>query len=696
MDLSRSTLGSRPVEDDEEEDEDEDDCVVTHVVLAPGRNTVTRWNSPAAAGEGRGGGGCGEGLQRSEDPECASSLASFVGVKKERAENGALYVLLEVNEKQEQEDSKKQEEGDGSQAQTHDKCVQEENLHCVEENLMLQESCEDDENLQVLIQQEEKEECLEEEPQKKEEENREKRPTVDLTPFLSFLSDCIRESKADQTRSCSSKSIPEDDDSDGEDVLGRGSGINFAGSVTAGGMSDCRIVEEEEEEEGIIAAVVTTVPTEEENFLHDGDDAADQAVVVEQPLYPPAPPPPHVPGAASRDVSSSEPAAAAAEDDHEENIARIQDCVDCYDGSDHEGYNNGRSFLYGGSEEADDDDDAGFEEDDTRVQEAAEHQEQEEEEEEEEDEVQCVGTDSSEQQQQQQLQQQQHEGRDEDHDSAKEQQQQIQGISLDHMALHQAVSSNLQTSSSKAAPPLGVGRNLLQARSMFDSWCEIDHIKKAQILSPGLGGGGGARATVSSVVAEFQKPSQVFESSNSRFLSKGPLEDDSSSSSPACSSQYHTVLPPGWLRMISKPGSEISYIDPHVKRRRTSQDMKPPPDKAATAEAGPGGESALCSSSIEAEPEEDIVRSQKSKEEEAFNPDMMIGISTVAVATTKYYHHHDHHFKPNCRAPKNSSCTKTSNPPRKVPVMKLQEFKYVESWKGLMPTNGQDPDKERY
>ncbi|CAK9872738.1 unnamed protein product, partial [Sphagnum jensenii] len=123
--------------------------------------------------------------------------------------------------------------------------------------------------------QEEEEECLEEEPQKKEEEkNREKRPTVDLTPFLSFLSDCIRESKADQTRSCSSKSIPEDDDSDGEDVFGRGSGINFAGSVTAGGMSDCRIVEEEEEEEEeeIIAAVVTTVPTEEENFLHDGDD----------------------------------------------------------------------------------------------------------------------------------------------------------------------------------------------------------------------------------------------------------------------------------------------------------------------------------------------------------------------------------------------------------------------------------------
>jgi len=688
MDLSRSTLGSRPVEDDEEEDEDEDDCVVTHVVLAPGRNTVTRWNSPAAGGGGAGAGGCGEGLQRSEVSECASSLASFVGVKKERAQNGALYVLLEVNEKQEQEESEKQEEEDGSQAQTHDKCVQEENLHCVEENLMLQESCEDHENQQVLIQQEEEEECLEEEPQKKEEEeNREKRPTVDLTPFLSFLSDCIRESKADQTRSCSNKSIPDDDDSDGEDVFGRGSGINFAGSVTAGGMSECRIVEEEEEE--IIAAVVTTVPTEEENFLHDGDDAADQAVVVEQPLYPPAPPPPHVPGAASRDVSSSEPAAAA-EDDHEENIARIQDCVDCYDGSDHEGCNNGRSFLHGGFEEADDDD-TGFEEHDTRVQEAAEHQEQEEEEEE----VQCVGTDSSEQQQQLQQQQQQHADRDEDHDSAKEQQQQIQGISLDHMALHQAVSSNLQTPSSKAAPPLGVRRNLLQAHSMFDSWCEIDHIKKAQILSPVLGGGG-ARATVSSVIAEFQKPSQVFESSNSRFLSKGPLEDDDSSSSPACSSQSHTVLPPGWLRMISKPGSEVSYIDPHVRRRRTSQDMKPPLDKAATAEAGPGGESALCSSSIEAEPEEDIVRSQKSEEEEAFNPDMMMGISTVAVATTKYYHHHDHHFKPNCRAPKNRSCIGTSNSPRKVPVMKLKEFKYVESWKGLMPTNGQDPDKERY
>jgi hypothetical protein len=229
---------------------------------------------------------------------------------------------------------------------------------------------------------------------------------------------------------------------------------------------------------------------------------------------------------------------------------------------------------------------------------------------------------------------------------------------------------------------------------MFDSWCEIDHIKKTHILSPGLGGG--ARAIVSSVVAEFQKPSQVFESSNSRFLSKGPLEDDSSSSSPACSSQSHTVLPPGWLSMISKPGSEISYIDPHVRRRRTNQDMKPPPDKAATAEAGPGGESALCSSSIEAEPEEDIVRSKKSEEDEAFNPDMMMGISTVAVATTKYYHHHDHHFKPNCRAPKNRSCTGTSNSPRKVPVMKPQEFKYVESWKGLMPTNGQDPDKERY
>ncbi len=105
MDLSRSTLGSRPVEDDEEEDEDEDedDCVVTHVVLTPGRNTVTRWNSPAAGGGGGGAGGCGEGLQRSEDSECASSLASFVGVKKERAENGALHVLLEVNEKQEQE-----------------------------------------------------------------------------------------------------------------------------------------------------------------------------------------------------------------------------------------------------------------------------------------------------------------------------------------------------------------------------------------------------------------------------------------------------------------------------------------------------------------------------------------------------------------------------------------------------------------
>jgi hypothetical protein len=678
MDLSRSTIGSRPVEDDE--DEDEDDCVVTHVVLAPGRNSVTRWNSPAAAEGGRGGGGCGEGLQRSGDSECASSLASFVGVKKERAENGALYVLLEVNEKQEQEDSEKQEEEDGSQAQTHDKCVQEENLHCVEENLMLQESCKDDENQQVLIQQEE------EEPQKKEEEeeNREKRPTVDLTPFLSFLSDCIRESKADQTRSCSNKSIPDDDDSDGEDVFGRGSsGIDFAGSVTAGGMSDCRIVEEEQEE--IIAAVVTTVPTEEEHFLHDGDNAADQPVLVEQPLYPPAPPaPPHVLGSASRVVSSSEPAAAA-EDNHEENIARLQHHVDCYDGSDHEGCNNGRSFMYGGFGEADDDD-TGFEEDDTRVQEAAEHQEEQEEE------VQCVRTDSSEQQ----LQQQQHAGRDEDHDSAKEQQQQkIQGISLDHMALHQAVSSNLQTSSSKAAPLLGVRRNLLQARSMFDSWCEIDHIKKAQILSPGLGLGG-ARATVSSVVAEFQKPSQVFENSNSRFLSKGPLEDDSSSSSPACSSQSHAVLPPGWLRMISKPGSEISYIDPHVRRRRTNQDMKPPPDKAATAEAGPGGESALCSSSIEAEPEEDIVRSQKSEEEEAFNPDMMVGISTVAVATTKYYHHHDHHFKPNCRAPKNRSCTGTSNSPRKVPVMKLQEFKYVESWKGLMPTNGQDPDKERY
>ncbi len=103
MDLSRSTLGSRPVEDDEEEDEDEDDCVVTHVVLAPGRNTVTRWNSPAAGGAGGRAGGYGEGLQRSEDSECASSLASFVGVKKERAENGALYVLLEMNEKQEQE-----------------------------------------------------------------------------------------------------------------------------------------------------------------------------------------------------------------------------------------------------------------------------------------------------------------------------------------------------------------------------------------------------------------------------------------------------------------------------------------------------------------------------------------------------------------------------------------------------------------
>jgi hypothetical protein len=193
--MNLSTSGSSPSEDEDE------DCVITLVKSGKSNSAIPITTAITTQPAGLRGG---------------DSLG-LLGVKKERAENGNLYVFLDVKE----DDTQGSDSPLGS------------------DPLEGEEECGgDDEGVEVFGD-------IEDQQVPEEDVGRPQRKPVDLTPFLSYLSNCINESRTTEQQ-VSTVISAEEDEEDEEDLFA-GSGVQATVEIHPDSSASCVVATERNE-----------------------------------------------------------------------------------------------------------------------------------------------------------------------------------------------------------------------------------------------------------------------------------------------------------------------------------------------------------------------------------------------------------------------------------------------------------------